>query len=544
MEHLSLLTTTHSFCQSTSECLEKVQTNKNQFKLLGERVNEVVSALNTLQSLQLAAQVLPCSENVLQNLNNTLERVETFVKQERFSCNNTALDPEHFVSYMCQAFDDQQVFQELNSLLSSHLRDLNPDIAIDTLDFAVAAAQDEAALNQTFGLHVEVAEEVSQLGCEPDIVGDIERLRCCLDELPADLPTEESLQMPDLCVSDVPPPPVPFMLPPPAPGVHTVVATDTAVLPSLPPVPPTAAEVALTHKRVMYANGDVYDGQYKHDHKEGRGVMKYSNGDVYDGRWVENKREGYGVCKHADKSVYDGPWHCDKREGHGILKSADGSTFTGEWIDDKRKGYGVCIYANGDVYDGQWKDNKIEGQGVLTTPDGIVYDGHWKAGCKDGHGVMKYADGSNYSGHWVADKYNGHGTYSSPDGSVYDGNYADNHRVGHGVQRYSDGSVYTGNWQHDHREGMGVLQSIHGTYDGLWKAETMEGHGVYKYTNGDSYHGLFKLGKKEGHGVMKYANGDAYVGGWKDDKKEGHGVLKLADGSVQHDGQWADDQKC
>ena len=30
----------------------------------------------------------------------------------------------------------------------------------------------------------------------------------------------------------------------------------------------------------MWANGDVYEGEYKADEKEGRGIYRYPNGDV------------------------------------------------------------------------------------------------------------------------------------------------------------------------------------------------------------------------------------------------------------------------
>ena len=35
-----------------------------------------------------------------------------------------------------------------------------------------------------------------------------------------------------------------------------------------------------------YPNGDTYDGEWRSDNKDGRGVMEYSNGTKYDGDWV------------------------------------------------------------------------------------------------------------------------------------------------------------------------------------------------------------------------------------------------------------------
>ena len=38
-------------------------------------------------------------------------------------------------------------------------------------------------------------------------------------------------------------------------------------------------------------NGDVYDGEYKDDKRNGRGKHTYANGDVYDGEWKDDKKK-------------------------------------------------------------------------------------------------------------------------------------------------------------------------------------------------------------------------------------------------------------
>lgn len=51
------------------------------------------------------------------------------------------------------------------------------------------------------------------------------------------------------------------------------------------------------------------------------GVMKYNNGEVYDGRWIEDKREGKGnfslksagVMNYEDGTKYDGEWKNDQK---------------------------------------------------------------------------------------------------------------------------------------------------------------------------------------------------------------------------------------
>lgn len=54
--------------------------------------------------------------------------------------------------------------------------------------------------------------------------------------------------------------------------------------------------------KYTYANGDVYEGQWKNGKKDGKGkdgykvigTMNYANGDKYDGQWKDDKKSGLG----------------------------------------------------------------------------------------------------------------------------------------------------------------------------------------------------------------------------------------------------------
>ncbi|TNV76187.1 hypothetical protein FGO68_gene7319 [Halteria grandinella] len=66
------------------------------------------------------------------------------------------------------------------------------------------------------------------------------------------------------------------------------------------------------------------------------GNCKYTNGDYYQGQFEWYNRHGYGkmvYCK--DGSSWEGEWRSDKREGKGILTLADGSKQEGTWVDDE-----------------------------------------------------------------------------------------------------------------------------------------------------------------------------------------------------------------
>jgi len=76
---------------------------------------------------------------------------------------------------------------------------------------------------------------------------------------------------------------------------------------------------------MSYANGEKYDGQWKDDKKQGRGMHSYQNGDRYDGGWIE------------DEECWD---------GESLIKFI-----------------GVYYFNNGDKYKGDWKDEKLNGEG-------------------------------------------------------------------------------------------------------------------------------------------------------------------------------------
>lgn len=59
-----------------------------------------------------------------------------------------------------------------------------------------------------------------------------------------------------------------------------------------------------------------------------------------------------------------------------------------------------------------------------------------------------------------------------------------------------------------------------------YKNNKKQGHCVYYYDNGDTYHGMFDNDKKNGNGVyVSISTGRKYSGSWKNDKMHGIGVM-------------------
>jgi hypothetical protein len=106
----------------------------------------------------------------------------------------------------------------------------------------------------------------------------------------------------------------------------------------------------------------------KNGKKHGKGKMVY----------VED-------ATHYAGEVYEGEWKDDKRDGNGKYTWPDGDVYVGEYKDGKRNGKGKYTVNSGsnkgDVYDGEFKDNNPNGYGEWTKSDGSVYhEGIWKDG--------------------------------------------------------------------------------------------------------------------------------------------------------------------
>ena len=66
-----------------------------------------------------------------------------------------------------------------------------------------------------------------------------------------------------------------------------------------------------------YADGDVYEGDWKGGKKHGKGKLSDAGGNVYEGDWKRGKKHGRGKKTYADKRVYEGDWKDDRFHGKG-----------------------------------------------------------------------------------------------------------------------------------------------------------------------------------------------------------------------------------
>lgn len=125
-----------------------------------------------------------------------------------------------------------------------------------------------------------------------------------------------------------------------------------------------------------------FEGIYKDGARNGFGRMVYPNGDVYEGEWVDNKMHGEGTYTYKKSGdIYSGSWKDGIKSGDGRYEyGADSSMLVGSWYE-------------GTIVGGNWE---LKGFGV--------YSGEFKLGRPFGEGKFVYDNGLQQSGKFVVKK--------------------------------------------------------------------------------------------------------------------------------------------
>jgi hypothetical protein len=91
-------------------------------------------------------------------------------------------------------------------------------------------------------------------------------------------------------------------------------------------------------RRINYGL-QVYTGQFNGTYDPlGYGVYEYANGDIYEGDFKDNKKDGKGTFTFANGRKYEGHWKNDERHGKAKYTCKDGDYGKGEWVDGKPEG--------------------------------------------------------------------------------------------------------------------------------------------------------------------------------------------------------------
>eukprot|EP00483_Globobulimina_turgida_P000386 UN00386 len=151
--------------------------------------------------------------------------------------------------------------------------------------------------------------------------------------------------------------------------------------------------------KVMYANGDTFEGEYIDGKKNGKGIYFWKEFQAtYDGEWSMGIRRGNGKFTYSDGSRYEGEWDNNYRSGSGTYMFANGDSYCGEYLDGKRRGEGICSYEEDySQLIGTWKDDKfISGQWRYN--DNTEWIGSFQNNMPFGKGVFMFASGNQSHG--------------------------------------------------------------------------------------------------------------------------------------------------
>ena len=123
-------------------------------------------------------------------------------------------------------------------------------------------------------------------------------------------------------------------------------------------------------------------------------VKQYDEGSVYEGSFKNGLRNGIGKYTMPDGFTYEGEWKDDQIQGKGVARYPTGQIFEGSFKQGVPDGEGTMTFSDGTKYTGSWLDGKMEGDGILSMTDGSVFKGKFANNNRDGYGEISYSDGS------------------------------------------------------------------------------------------------------------------------------------------------------
>ncbi|MDB9872605.1 caspase family protein [Alphaproteobacteria bacterium] len=130
--------------------------------------------------------------------------------------------------------------------------------------------------------------------------------------------------------------------------------------------------------RLKWKNGSVYEGEWKYDKRNGKGIFNYADGKVDEGMWKDNKFMYAQEIQKTEKK------YAEVSKPKIIVKKNKTERVVESDLPDcpitgiKDACYGTEIFQSGNKYVGEYKDNKRHGEGIFTFINGTTEKGTWK----------------------------------------------------------------------------------------------------------------------------------------------------------------------
>ncbi len=227
-----------------------------------------------------------------------------------------------------------------------------------------------------------------------------------------------------------------------------------------------------------YADGGVYEGEFKRDQPDGAGVLKYADGEVRRGTFVAGQLNGMGSILYANQTRYEGEFRAGEPNGHGRMEFSDGQLYEGTFVSGKYQGKGKLRYSTGSQYEGDFLAGDASGSGKILFTDGRHYEGQFLSGKLHGIGKLTHTTGETYEGEWKSGELTGKCRIVIQQ-SVYDGNCIDSKASGAGrLEDKSKELEYQGEFAQDQFHGKGSLHFGKLAYEGMFKTGVIDGPGV------------------------------------------------------------------
>ena len=294
--------------------------------------------------------------------------------------------------------------------------------------------------------------------------------------------------------------------------------------------------------KCLYHNGDVYEGDWRYEHRNGVGKQTFRNGDRYEGAWVNEEMHGIGSITWSNGLRYCGRfehnkpttmWSFWKYSYKGapfsviicvllFLAALSSSLYTAFDGGCVIHGLEYQQFAEG-YYHGEFRGPFRHGEGTFLWPSGAVYVGNWDSDQRHGHGLLVDSTKNWYIGNFQQDSFNqGRSGLFLENGDFYVGENKQGERFGQGFYFSANGTVFAGSWAKDLITGIGASPTAGFLYLGNFSGS---GFTLMSYDNGDIYIGEAYAGKRQGKGIFLWPNGDFHSGSWDSDRQSGQGIF-------------------
>ena len=132
----------------------------------------------------------------------------------------------------------------------------------------------------------------------------------------------------------------------------------------------------------------TFAGEYINNFPNGYGIYSRKGLKLEGMNWYKNYINDIGIAIWDEGDIYEGEFKDNLKEGIGVYKWEDGASYMGYFKNNQINGYGCMNFANGNSYIGEFHDGYLSGWGKFIWEDNKCYIGTYKKNKKDGFGIF------------------------------------------------------------------------------------------------------------------------------------------------------------